>query len=106
MPYVSILSGLEPVVLAWAQVNIPSSYPVAPLLAEFDLPCFDAALVRTPLPGAIPHSLAPNDGACRADGAGLFIGPTLPMSPNNFRLQPRPCHTPKKVGNSSCIVLE
>ncbi|HEY5868627.1 MAG TPA: alpha/beta hydrolase [Candidatus Tectomicrobia bacterium] len=47
--YVPIFAGMDPAALAWANANIPGTYPVGPLLEGFDLPFFEAAPGRAPL---------------------------------------------------------
>jgi pimeloyl-ACP methyl ester carboxylesterase len=47
--YVPIFTGMETASRAWADANIPGSYPVGPLLEGFDLPFFEAAPGRGPL---------------------------------------------------------
>jgi pimeloyl-ACP methyl ester carboxylesterase len=47
--YVPIFAGMDPAALAWANANIPGTYPVGPVLEGFDLPFFEAAPGRAPL---------------------------------------------------------
>jgi pimeloyl-ACP methyl ester carboxylesterase len=47
--YVPIFAGMDPAALAWANTNIPGTYPVGPLLEGFHLPFFEAAPGRAPL---------------------------------------------------------
>lgn len=47
--YVPIFAGMDPAALAWANANIPGTYPVGPLLEGFELPFFEAAPGRVPL---------------------------------------------------------
>ena len=47
--YVPIFAGIDPAALAWANANIPGTYPVGPVLEGFELPFFEAAPGRAPL---------------------------------------------------------